>query len=108
MDNVNEDNKNMKEIDINNGRLTMNGEMTISNSVDIKEAILNAIQNPEPVVLDLGGVTGADVAFLQILVAAGYQKNSGKKEFKIENPSREFLQVVERTGFSHYLKPLCT
>ncbi|MBF0565897.1 MAG: STAS domain-containing protein [Nitrospirae bacterium] len=94
----------MKEIDIKNGRLTMNGEMTISNSMEIKEALLNAIQNPEPVILDLGGVTGADVAFLQILVSSGYQK----KEFKIENPSREFLQVVERTGFSHYLKPLFT
>jgi anti-anti-sigma regulatory factor len=96
----------MGEFEIKDGMLTIDGEMTISKVNEVKETLLKAIESPNPVMLNLGGVTETDVPFIQLIISASIYADSLKKEFKIKNPSTEFLQVVERSGFSHYLKPL--
>lgn len=58
----------------NRGRpLVFEGECTIENAGAIRESLMEAMESTDSLVVDLGGVTGVDACFLQLLCAAHRQ-----------------------------------
>jgi anti-anti-sigma factor len=87
------------------GVLTFTGDMTIQCAALAKEAVESALKDVTTLVVDIKGVTGVDLTFLQILCSLRHTaERDGKKVSIKENCPEVFKRVVEEAGFSYYLK----
>jgi len=87
------------------GVLSVTGDMTVQCAAMAKEAAASALKDVKTLVVDLDGVTGVDLTFLQILCSLRHTaERDGKKVTIKENCPEVFRRVVEDAGFSYYLK----
>jgi anti-anti-sigma factor len=86
------------------GVLTVAGDMTIQCAAMAKEAAESALKDVKSLVVDLTGVTGADLTFLQILCSLRQTAERDGKNVAIKSCPEFFKRAVEEAGFSYYLK----
>lgn len=80
--------------------VVVNGEMTIQNAGEIRNALLNAFSEGEGVCLEMGKVTGVDLAGLQLLCAAHRSSITDKKQFSISGIDNDAIKcVIQDAGF---------
>jgi anti-anti-sigma regulatory factor len=80
--------------------VAIGGEMTIQNAGEIRTALLEAFSQGEGVCLEMGRVTGVDLAGLQLLCAAHRTSITNKKHFSIIGIDNEAMKCVIRdAGF---------
>jgi anti-anti-sigma factor len=71
--------------------ISMDGELTISTVAEIKARLNTALEQKEPVVLDLHNVEELDTAGLQLLLAL---QRTGNKRVRFINPSEAVRQIL--------------
>jgi anti-anti-sigma factor len=80
--------------------VVINGEMTIQNAGEIRNALLEAFSQGEGVCLEMGKVSEVDLAGLQLLCAAHRTSMAGKKHFYISGIDNEAIECLIRdAGF---------
>jgi anti-anti-sigma regulatory factor len=94
--------------------VVVSGEMTIQNSGDLRNALLEAFSAGEGVCLEMGKVTEVDLAGLQLLCAAHRTSITDQKHFSISGIDNEAIQSVildagfpRRTGCSKDIGKTC-
>lgn len=90
----------MKEESGRTGTLSLEGELVIQRASELKTALLQAQDGMDNLVLNLDGVTGADVSGFQLLCAL--HRTAVKKEKHltvIGITSLSFGQAVKNAGF---------
>ena len=61
----------MKVVELRNGRsLCLEGELTVSNAADLRQGLLEALEQSDRLELDMDAVTAIDLAGLQLLCSA--------------------------------------
>ena len=86
--------------------MTSNGtrEITFGGALNIREAprlhaeILAAMASGEALVIDVSGVTEADVSFVQLLLAARRSADAQGKPLTLKGPVLEAVRAVLRRG----------
>jgi len=87
------------------GVLSVTGDMTIQCAATVKEAAASALRDVKTLVVDIDGVTGVDLTFLQILCSLKHTAERDGKKVSIKASCPEiFKRVVEEAGFAYYLK----
>jgi anti-anti-sigma regulatory factor len=84
------------------GRVTLAiaGRATVQAAGDLKKALDAVLGAADRFVLDLGAVTEADTAFIQVLCSAHATAKGLGKEFSVAPmPPGEFIQSVYAAGF---------
>ncbi|MBI5493226.1 MAG: STAS domain-containing protein [Deltaproteobacteria bacterium] len=76
-------------------RLGIEGEMTIYNALDIKKALLETLDGPARLEIDLSGVSELDTSGLQLLVLAKKEAKLLGKELRITAHSQATSAVFE-------------
>jgi len=91
----------MNQADVPGTRIVViSGEMTIQNAGEIRIALLEAFSQGEGVCLELGKVTGVDLAGLQLLCAAHRTSITDKKTLTVARIDNEAMRCVIRdAGF---------
>ncbi len=81
-------------------RLCLKGELTVSHAAELKEMMLQALENSDKIEIDLGGVTLIDLSFLQLACAAHRTAIQSDKEFYFTHSSSKVVQQArEQAGF---------
>ncbi|KJR40043.1 anti-sigma-factor antagonist [Candidatus Magnetoovum chiemensis] len=87
------------------GLLTLSGDLTIQNSMEIKKAIEDAIDNIEILQIDIEKSESIDLSFLQLICSAKKTLNIKKKQLEFTGLCpQSYTHVVEEAGFSHVLE----
>lgn len=84
------------------GELRISGDVTIMNAAAVKDAVLNALKGSKNVTIDIKGIDGVDLSFLQIYFAAKHSAEVLKKGLSLINPTEGFYNLIEDAGFGHY------
>ncbi|MBF0567544.1 MAG: STAS domain-containing protein [Nitrospirae bacterium] len=84
------------------GELRISGDVTILNAAEVKDAVLGALKNSKNVTIDIKGIEGVDLSFLQIYFAARHSAEASKKGLSLINPPEGFLSLIEDAGFDRY------
>ena len=83
-----------------NGVMRLEGELTIQHAGRLKEMFLKAIAEAGELSLDLEGVTGADIACLQVFCAAHKMFLASNKELKtVGRMAASFERAVDDSGY---------
>lgn len=83
--------------------LSINGAMTVDNSLELKELLLRALNGADHVVFDLEKVTDVDLSCLQILCSAHRTSARLNKKVTLGGIRAEvFLKAVECAGFERH------
>jgi anti-anti-sigma regulatory factor len=83
--------------------VVISGEMAIQNAGEIRTVLLEAFSQGEGVCLELGKVTGVDLAGLQLLCAAHRTSMTDKKHFSISGIDTEAIRsVIRDAGFPRH------
>jgi anti-anti-sigma factor len=83
--------------------MAVNGEMTIRNAVEIRNALLKAFSAGESLILEMDKVTAVDLAGLQLLCAAHRSSMAEKKQFRINGIYNEAIKsVIMDAGFPRH------
>ncbi len=82
------------------GALRLEGELNIQEAGRLKEALMKALAETNELSLDLGTMTGIDVACMQVLCSAHKTfLGAGKDLTIIGQPAASFEKVVDESGF---------
>lgn len=85
------------------GVLRMDGELTMQNAGEFKEALMRSLEKTKEVVLDLEKVTKVDLSFLQLLCSAHRTSVKLKKSLMIGSNCPDIIKrSVEDAGFSRH------
>jgi anti-anti-sigma factor len=80
--------------------VVVNGEMTIQNAEEIRNALLKAFSDGEMLILEMDKVTAIDLAGLQLLCAAHRTSMTDKKHFSVSGIYNEAIKsVIMDAGF---------
>lgn len=80
------------------------GEMTILNTVEIRNTLLDTFSNGKNLLLDLTGVTEVDLTGLQIICAAHMSAIKAKKNFALNKcESESIMKSVHDAGFLRHI-----
>lgn len=83
-----------------NGTLTLQGEVTIQNVEDLKNALVDAINSAKQVTVDVSSTTAVDVAGVQLLCAGHrFSTSCGKKMSLWLGVNKRFADFLEEVGF---------
>lgn len=84
-------------------RLTLAGEQTVNQASDLREALIQALDQGDNIEVDCEQVTGVDLTFLQLLCAAHRSAQSAKKIITIVDQENSALSnSVIRAGFNYH------
>lgn len=84
------------------GKLTFEGEMTIEKVVEVKDALINALNQIDQVYIDVEKVSRVDLSFLQLLYSAFKDSKSKNKKIQMmDTMSDAFRLSVKEVGFSY-------
>lgn len=75
--------------------LHVQGDMNIYRAAELKQMLLEALDAPGSLTLDLSGVTECDSAGLQLLVLAGRQARDAGCALHLKAPSAAVSEVLE-------------
>jgi anti-anti-sigma factor len=78
-----------------NGSLRIEGEMTIYQAAELKQALLAALEQDEEVEIDLSAVSEIDTAGVQLLIAAGKTAQAKQKRLRLAEPSAAVTDVFK-------------
>ncbi len=78
--------------------LSLEGEITINEAVQLKEILLGYLTTEEPVTISLEHITKIDTSGLQLLYAAHQTAIHQGKKLSLENPSPAFMQAAKLAG----------
>ncbi len=85
------------------GMLTLGGELTIGQAVDIKKALMTALGNTDRLIVDLENVGEADLTCLQLLCSAHRMCIRLNKRLILSgNRSEEFRNSCKASGFRRH------
>jgi anti-sigma B factor antagonist len=73
--------------------LRLEGEMTIYRAAELKRALVEAVERPGALKLDLSGVTELDTAGLQLLLLAGRTAAASSKRIRLAAHSPAVAEV---------------
>ncbi len=80
--------------------LVLSGDRCVRQAVQTHDEVLAALRAPGDLVLDCAGITGADLSFVQIILAAHRSARSGGCHVSISAPPEGALRnVLDRGGF---------
>ncbi|MCX5811956.1 MAG: STAS domain-containing protein [Proteobacteria bacterium] len=80
--------------------LALSGDLTVSNAELFKITLIDAMKNADNLVLNLTGITGADISCLQIVCSAHKKAiNSNRSIIIDDNPSIIFKDALRNSGF---------
>lgn len=83
------------------GSLIMSGSLSIENSARIKEALTNALERSEHIVLKLEEDSSVDLSFLQMLCAVHRAATAKQKTLEVLGLTAEnFEQMVRDSGYA--------
>ena len=83
-----------------NGTLILQGEVTIQNVEDLKNALVEAINSAKQVTVDVSSTTAVDVAGVQMLCAGDrFSTSCGKKMYLWLGDNKRFADFLEEVGF---------
>jgi anti-anti-sigma regulatory factor len=86
--------------DSGSGTVRLDGELNIQVAGHLKKALVKAFVETAELSLDLGGVTGIDIACLQVLCSAHKTFLDANKELKtIGRTSALFERAVDDSGY---------
>jgi len=96
--------QNMNQVDAPATRIVVvSGDMTIQNTGEIRNLLLEAFSCGEGVCLEMDKVTGVDLAGLQLLCAAHRTSMTEKKHFNVSGTDIEAIKSVARdAGFPRH------
>lgn len=73
-------------------------EVTICNSEEIRNQLLELSEKFEIIVIDQGKVNEVDLTYLQILIALKKTMAEKSIKFYLINVKEDFIKLIERTG----------
>ena len=83
------------------GVLELTGTATIEHGAQLREALLDALERANSLVVDVGGITEVDVAALQLFCAARRSAIGRQKEMVLADGVPDaFTAAVLATGFN--------
>jgi anti-anti-sigma factor len=89
-----------KEESVRTGTLQLDGELYIRRASELKKILLQAQEGVDHLILNLEGVTGADVSGLQLLCALHRTAVKENKRLTVAGtPSPSFRQAVRGAGY---------
>jgi ABC-type transporter Mla MlaB component len=99
----------MKVVELRNGRrLSLEGELTVSNAADLRQGLLAALEQSDRLELDLDAVTAIDLAGLQLLCSAQRTAMAGEKSLTFKDALPPALQeACANAGFDFYRSCRC-
>ena len=83
------------DVDIDIGRIAIDGELTIYRAADLKITVLEALRKARVLEVDLSGVTELDTAGLQVLMLAKNTAAADGRELRLLNHSPAVVEIVE-------------
>jgi anti-anti-sigma factor len=84
-----------------NGTVRLEGELNIQDAGRLKETLVKALAETEALSLDLGGVTGIDIACMQVLCSAHKTFLKAKKPFAVcGRVAPSFERAVQDSGYA--------
>ncbi|MGA7720293.1 MAG: hypothetical protein WCA84_03875 [Ignavibacteriaceae bacterium] len=82
-----------------NGILVLKESITIQNASGLRETILHALDEVNSLFITHNLITGCDISYLQILIAAQKYAEKLRKSFKIIGQHPEvFLKIINSSG----------
>ena len=85
-----------------NGSLRIEGEMTIYQAAELKQALLAAFEQDlgqsGELEVDLSGVTEIDTAGVQLIIAAGKAAEARRKRLRLARPSAAVVEIFALFG----------
>lgn len=86
--------------------LSLTGDLTTPHAEAVRAQVLAALSDHAAVTIDCSGATDMDVAFVQILVAAGrFAAKSGKTVAFATPPAGLLAETLRRCGFPQVQPP---
>jgi len=80
--------------------LSFSGDLTVSNAELFKTSLVDAMKNTDNLVLNLSGITRADISFLQIVCSVHKKAINSNRSIKIDdNPSIIYKETLRDSGF---------
>jgi anti-anti-sigma factor len=83
-------------------RLSIEGEMTIYRAVELKQALLTALEQPAVLEIDLSKVSELDTAGVQLLLLAKQAAQTTNSELRFRHHSPAVLEVFELLNLAAY------
>jgi len=84
--------------------LKVSGSVTIAQAAQFKEALLEAFQGADELLVDLSGATGVDLTALQLLCAAHQScEQAGKRFGVVDGAGGIFRSVSADAGFLRHV-----
>jgi anti-anti-sigma regulatory factor len=88
--------------------LKITGNATISEAFALREALIEALKGGGELEVDVTGLTGVDLAGLQLLCAAHQSAEQAGQRFEVIDQGNEiFRQVVADAGFQRHVGCAC-
>ncbi|QWR76635.1 STAS domain-containing protein [Candidatus Magnetomonas plexicatena] len=81
------------------GELALEGDLTLQNIKEVKDALLKAINKANAITLNLEGATDVDFSFLQLVRAAQKSCEIREKTLTLENVPSRYQDLSEQSGF---------
>jgi ABC-type transporter Mla MlaB component len=80
--------------------LALSGDLTVSTAESLKTTLMDAMKNTDNLLLNLAGITSADISCLQIVCSAHRKAINSKRSITIDdNPSIFFRDALGDSGF---------
>ena len=88
------------------GTLTLQGDVTIQQVAELKQALVEAIENASRLTVDVSSATAVDVAGVQLLCACHrFTTASGKQMSLRLGNNKRFADFLRETGFHlHFIR----
>lgn len=78
--------------------LTIDGTLSIMDAAQIREEMLQSLEETEGLVLDLSGVDGCDAAGIQLIWSLWKAAEGQGKDFHLETTSESVVETLLRCG----------
>ena len=85
------------------GLLSLKGKLTIENAAEFKCVLEESLNGVSALILDIGGVTCADVSGLQLICAAHRVAVLSGKEFTLTNVGNDFHEAADKAGLLRHI-----
>ncbi len=90
----------IKQLNSNTVSMTLDGELSIYNAIDLKNAIFKNFKKNHALELDLSNIAKIDTAGYQLMLAVKKEADKSKKVVIMNNPSVEVGEIFDLYGES--------
>lgn len=83
--------------------LKLTGSITIQNSAEIKNVLLDHYKNVSSLVIDQSGIDSLDISYLQLLISLKKSMQADGKNFKVKGANTAaFSSLLNDSGYAGY------